>query len=104
MHAIRGQAAGWESSTGAGIYVTGTTAVGIDVSEKLADALLPYLAIVVGLAFLLLTLVFRSLLVPLKATLGFLLSIAATFGAVVVGLPVGPPRPASSAWRPPARS
>jgi RND superfamily putative drug exporter len=83
VHAIRAQAAGWESSTGAGIYVTGTTAVGIDVSGKLADALLPYLAIVVGLAFLLLTLVFRSLLVPLKATLGFLLSIAATFGAVV---------------------
>ena len=38
---------------------------------------------VVGLAFLLLVLVFRSLLVPLKATLGFLLSVAATFGAVV---------------------
>ena len=45
--------------------------------------LLPYLAVVAGLAFVLLTLVFRSVLVPLKATVGFLLSIAATFGAVV---------------------
>ncbi|MBM2616142.1 MMPL family transporter [Actinoplanes sp. LDG1-06] len=63
--------------------VTGTTAVNMDVSDKLAAALLPYLALIVGLAFILLTLVFRSLLVPLKATLGFLLSVAATFGALV---------------------
>jgi RND superfamily putative drug exporter len=71
------------SVPGAQIGVTGLTAVNIDVSAKLGAALLPYLAIVVGLAFVLLTLVFRSLLVPLKATLGFLLSILATFGAVV---------------------
>ncbi|MBM2616182.1 MMPL family transporter [Actinoplanes sp. LDG1-06] len=63
--------------------VTGTTAVNVDISEKLAGALLPYLALVVGLAFILLALVFRSLLVPLKATLGFLLSVGATFGALV---------------------
>jgi RND superfamily putative drug exporter len=68
---------------GGTLAVTGTTAVNIDVSDKLSSALIPYLAIVVGLAFVLLMLVFRSLLVPLKATLGFLLSIAATFGAVV---------------------
>jgi RND superfamily putative drug exporter len=71
------------SVPGVDIGVTGLTAVNIDVSAKLGGALLPYLAIVVGLAFVLLTLVFRSLLVPLKAALGFLLSIAATFGAVV---------------------
>nr|WP_308210181.1 MMPL family transporter [Actinomadura madurae] len=53
------------------------------VREARRRALVPYLAVVVGLAFLLLTLVFRSILVPLKATLGFLLSVAATFGAVV---------------------
>ncbi|GAA3945455.1 MMPL family transporter [Actinoplanes auranticolor] len=69
--------------TGASIGVTGLTAVSIDVSTKLTDALLPYLAVVVGLAFLLLMLVFRSVLVPIKATLGFLLSLAATFGALV---------------------
>jgi putative drug exporter of the RND superfamily len=67
----------------AGLAVTGTTAVNIDVSDKMAHALIPYLAIVVGLAFLLLMLVFRSVLVPLKATLGFLLSVVAAFGALV---------------------
>ncbi|GAA4081828.1 MMPL family transporter [Actinomadura miaoliensis] len=68
---------------GANALVTGSTAMGIDVSAKLSAALLPYLAVVVGLAFVLLMLVFRSIVVPLKATLGFLLSVAATFGAVV---------------------
>lgn len=53
------------------------------MSERLQDALVPYLAVVVGLAFVLLMLVFRSLLVPLTATLGFLLSVVATFGATV---------------------
>ncbi|WP_328464790.1 MMPL family transporter [Actinoplanes sp. NBC_00393] len=66
-----------------GLAVTGTTAVNIDISEKLTAALIPYLAIVVGLAFVLLMLVFRSILVPLKATVGFLLSVAAAFGALV---------------------
>ncbi|MEU4603825.1 MMPL family transporter [Kribbella sp. NPDC023972] len=65
------------------VAVTGATGIGIDFSDKLRDALVPYLLLVVGLAFLLLMLVFRSLLVPLKATLGFLLTVAATFGAVV---------------------
>jgi RND superfamily putative drug exporter len=68
---------------GATVGVTGLTAINIDISDKLGDALLPYLAVVVGLAFVLLMLVFRSLLVPIKAAAGFLLSIAATFGAVV---------------------
>ncbi|TYB49580.1 MMPL family transporter [Actinomadura chibensis] len=68
---------------GDGVAVTGRTALDIDTSAKLADALVPYLAVVIGLAFILLTLVFRSVAVPLKATLGFLLSVAATFGAVV---------------------
>lgn len=65
------------------IGVTGLTAVLIDVSNRLGEALTPYLIVVVGLALILLLLVFRSVLVPLKATLGFLLTIAATFGAVV---------------------
>ncbi|WP_084336591.1 MMPL family transporter [Actinomadura oligospora] len=65
------------------VLVSGTTAMNVDVSQKLDDALLPYLALVVGLAFLLLIAVFRSLLVPLKAALGFLLSIGAGLGAVV---------------------
>ncbi|MBT8223929.1 MAG: MMPL family transporter [Dactylosporangium sp.] len=65
------------------VGVTGATAVNIDISARLNDAMLPYLAVVVGLAFVLLMLVFRSLLVPLTAALGFLLSVAATFGAEV---------------------
>jgi RND superfamily putative drug exporter len=67
----------------ASLAVTGATAIDIDVSDKLTAALIPYLAIVVGLAFVLLMLVFRSILVPIKATLGFLLSVAASFGALV---------------------
>ncbi|MEU3469446.1 MMPL family transporter [Streptomyces sp. NPDC006687] len=65
------------------VFVTGATAMNIDFSQKMNDALLPYLALVVGLAFLLLMLVFRSVLVPLKAALGFLLSVVAALGAVV---------------------
>lgn len=63
--------------------VTGTTALNIDVSGKLSGALIPYLGVVVGLALVLLLLVFRSILVPLKAALGFLLSVLATLGVVV---------------------
>lgn len=80
---IRAAATGVHDSTGATVSVTGQTAANIDVSEKLADAMIPYLALIVGLAFLLLMLVFRSIIVPLKATIGFLASVAATFGAVV---------------------
>ncbi|GAA4132142.1 MMPL family transporter [Actinomadura keratinilytica] len=80
---IRAKAVRLRAATGADIAVTGRTALDIDMSAKLADAFAPYLGIVVGLAFLLLTLVFRSILVPLTGALGFLLSIAATFGAVV---------------------
>ncbi|MGW0949879.1 MMPL family transporter [Streptomyces sp. NPDC002623] len=72
-----------EKQTGVTIGVTGTAAVQDDISAKLSSALVPYLGIVIGLAFLLLVLVFRSILVPLTATFGFLLSILATLGAMV---------------------
>jgi RND superfamily putative drug exporter len=65
------------------ISVTGATAVGIDISNRLTSALLPFGAIVVGLSIVLLMMVFRSVLVPLKAALGFLLSVTASFGVVV---------------------
>ncbi|MCJ1679006.1 MMPL family transporter [Streptomyces sp. APSN-46.1] len=68
---------------GKDVLVSGQTAMNIDFSQKMNDALLPYLTLVVGLAFLLLMLVFRSILVPLKAALGFLLSVVAALGAVV---------------------
>ncbi|GAA1001862.1 MMPL family transporter [Subtercola frigoramans] len=69
--------------TGAGpqVSVTGSTAVSVDVSEKLAQALPIYILLIVGLALILLVLVFRSILVPVTAVLGFLLTIAASFGA-----------------------
>ncbi|MFC9623659.1 MMPL family transporter [Streptomyces sp. NPDC056930] len=83
VHAIRDTGKDIRSDTGAEVLVTGSTAMNIDFSQKMNDALLPYLALVVGLAFLLLMLVFRSVLVPLKAALGFLLSVVAALGAVV---------------------
>ncbi|GAA4934681.1 MMPL family transporter [Streptomyces coeruleoprunus] len=84
VRSLRGMAGGLESRTGASeILVAGQTAMLIDFSQTLDDALLPYLGLVVGLAFLLLMLVFRSVLVPLKAALGFLLSVTAALGAVV---------------------
>nr|WP_206326762.1 MMPL family transporter [Streptomyces sp. S3(2020)] len=81
---IRGERPGIESATGASFEVTGTTALNIDIATKVQAALVPYLITVVGLAVILLLVVFRSLLVPLKAALGFLLSVLAALGAVVL--------------------
>ncbi|HET7414849.1 MAG TPA: MMPL family transporter [Arthrobacter sp.] len=83
VHELRNSAAEIADATGVEIGVTGQTAVNIDVSQKLLDALPLYLGIVVGLSLILLLLVFRSIVVPLLATAGFLLSLAASFGAVV---------------------
>jgi RND superfamily putative drug exporter len=81
--ALRDTGADLEARTGAQVAVTGQTAVAIDVSTRLTRALLPFTLVVVGLALVLLLLVFRSVLVPVKAALGFLLSVGASFGAVV---------------------
>ncbi|WP_433521391.1 MMPL family transporter [Nocardia pseudovaccinii] len=83
VHTLRDQADMLRSATGATVLVTGATAMNIDVSQKMADALLPYLVVVVGLAILLLIIVFRSIAVPIKAALGFLLSVGAAFGVIV---------------------
>ncbi|GAA2027133.1 MMPL family transporter [Agromyces tropicus] len=64
---------------GTPIAVTGYTAVSIDISQRLNDALVPFALIVVGLSVILLLVVFRSVFVPFKAALGFLLS---AFGAI----------------------
>ncbi|MFD7575975.1 MMPL family transporter, partial [Streptomyces sp. NPDC059810] len=74
------------NATGDDVLVTGATAMNIDFSQKMNDALVPYLALVVGLAFLLLTVVFRSILVPLKAAPGILVSVVAARGAVGAGV------------------
>jgi RND superfamily putative drug exporter len=83
VDAIRADADTIERETGTTVSVTGTTAIGIDVSDRLRASLLPFAAVVVGLCLILLLLVFRSLVVPVKATAGFLLSVGASFGAVV---------------------
>jgi RND superfamily putative drug exporter len=80
---IRGQAAAISRATGASLAVTGTTAINVDVSTRLSAALLPFAGIVVGLSLLLLLLVFRSLIIPVKAAIGFLLSVGASLGATV---------------------
>jgi RND superfamily putative drug exporter len=72
-------------TTGAGsvsLGVAGNASAQIDVSEKLAEVLPIYLAVVVGLSLIILIIVFRSILVPLTATAGFVLSLLATFGAI----------------------
>ena len=69
---------------GVDLAVTGVTAVQIDISALLGKALLPFAIFVVGLSFVLLTMVFRSLWVPLTAALGYLLSVAAAFGVVAM--------------------
>ncbi|WKD56645.1 Membrane protein YdfJ [Corynebacterium capitovis DSM 44611] len=66
-----------------GYEVTGVTPIYDDISNRLSDVLIPYIAIVVLLAFVLLMVVFRSIWVPLIAALGFALSVAATFGVTV---------------------
>ena len=69
---------------GAEDHVGGQTAILSDLSEKLSKALIPYLAVVVGLAFLIMIGVFRSLWVPLIGTVGFIFSVLATFGVTVL--------------------
>jgi RND superfamily putative drug exporter len=66
------------------LAVTGSTALQTDINTKLSDALPQYLIVVVGLSLILLVVAFRSIFIPIKATLGFLLSVAAMFGALVV--------------------
>lgn len=83
LETLRDGEAGVEDSTDLNVGVTGLTAITTDVSDQLNGALPIYLAVVIGLAFVLLVLVFRSILIPLTATLGFLLSVLATLGATV---------------------
>ena len=73
----------WLEKYGVSLAVTGFTAVGIDVSRLLLEALVPFGVLVVGLSLILLAMVFRSVWVPIKATLGYVLSVGAAFGAVV---------------------
>lgn len=81
---LREQSTEIQDATGVDIGLTGLTAVQMDITEALSSAMFPYLAIVVGVAILLLLLVFRSILVPLVAGLGFVLSVGAAFGVTIL--------------------
>ena len=84
VQALRDDSAGWEKEFGVSdILVTGQTAVNIDVSDRLGGALLPFAVLVIGLSLVLLMIVFRSIAVPVKATLGYVLSVGVALGAVV---------------------
>jgi uncharacterized membrane protein YdfJ with MMPL/SSD domain len=83
VSSLRHKADQVHQQTGIKAYVTGTTALNIDTADRLSAALPKYAAVVVGLALLLLMVVFRSVLVPLKAAGGFLMSVAASLGIVV---------------------
>lgn len=84
VHDLREKAPDWEERLGIKTSVTGFTAAAIDVSARLAEALLPFALFVVGLSLVLLTLVFRSIWVPVKAALGYLLSVGAAFGVTAL--------------------
>jgi RND superfamily putative drug exporter len=82
VRALRELAPELEDEYGVDLKVTGFTAVGIDISDRLGAALVPFGVFVVGLSLVLLMIVFRSIWVPIKAALGYLLSVAASFGVV----------------------
>lgn len=83
VHLIRDKASTLENDGQVQLFETGSTIVNIDISEHLNAAIVKFAIVVVGLAFLLLMLLFRSLLIPIKAVLGFVLSLVATFGFLV---------------------
>ena len=81
---VRDRAGALERQTATEVLVTGQTAVNIDVAHRLGRAIVPFLAVIVGLALILLTIAFRSILVPLTAIGGFLLTIGSSFGAITL--------------------
>ncbi len=82
VYDIRELAPRFETDFQSTLGVTGLAATNIDVSKKLADALPLYLGTVLALSMLLMMLVFRSILVPILASAGFLLTVFAVFGSI----------------------
>ncbi|WP_291479545.1 MMPL family transporter [Corynebacterium sp.] len=81
---LRSQQEVLENETGVDMGITGLVPIQQDVTDRLSDAMPVYLALVVGLALVLLLMVFRSLMVPVMAAAGFLLSVGAAFGVTVL--------------------
>lgn len=69
-----------ESKYHAKITLTGVSAVNLDITDKLNRATPVFAGIIIGLAFILLMLVFRSFIIPLIAMAGFGISLLASFG------------------------
>ncbi len=80
VNALRARHDEYLTDYGVDLSVTGSTALGIDISTRLGDAVLPFGLLVVGLSLVLLAMVFRSIVVPVTAALGYALSIGAAFG------------------------
>jgi RND superfamily putative drug exporter len=89
VQAIRDKHDYFQNKYGVDLSVTGFTASGIDISTLLGNALLPFGIVVVGLSLILLTMVFRSIWVPIKAAVGYLFSVVAAFGVVTLVLQEG---------------
>ena len=78
-----------EAGSTLAIHIGGTTAANEDYSQALSSKLPQFLAVVVGLAFLLLAVVFRSLLIPLVASILNLLSFGVALGVMTAAFQLG---------------
>lgn len=83
IQALRIQQDQIQEATGVELGLTGLVPIKIDVTDKLSAAMPLYLSVVVGLAIVLLMIVFRSIAIPVTAAAGFLLSVGAAFGMTV---------------------
>ena len=84
IHALREEILpGATQGSGITTYVAGQTAASIDLSEQISERMPLFYTVVIGLSLVLLTAVFRSVVVPVKAALTTLLSVGAAYGAVV---------------------
>lgn len=72
------------ASSGTETFVAGNTASNIDVSDKISERMPLFFIVVIGLSLFLLAVVFRSVVLPLKAGLMNLLSIGGAYGALVI--------------------
>ena len=72
------------AGSGAQVYVADQTAEGIDFRNRMYDSAVYVFAFVLGLAFLLLLVMFRSIVIPVKAIILNLLSVAAAYGILVM--------------------
>ena len=82
---LREHAPEWASRYGiSDVTVTGSTAVEIDITERLSQAFVPFAIFVVGLSLILLAIMFRSIWVPVKTAVGFIASIGVAFGVTAM--------------------